>query len=246
MSETPHTPSNGSLGGTPASPKAVDLGDIPDGWDDETEGSDGAVSPASDSLAGVPEPAPIAPEVVATGTAEVPKRGGETDAENTPFTADDLSDVSAATEDDMKSSVGRSDETDLNEDFESYSKAASQGEKALRKRMFSLEQRLHSVDLEDNERTWLWLSPFIGEVADVMADHLGISKGKVFEAAILMFYRNCFSMEKRMLADMGLMLDSSTLQNQELAIEISALEDLANMAMQAEASPLNQVPEETK
>jgi hypothetical protein len=235
----------GSNEGAPSQPDPQQLDEAPNPFDslpDETEGGvdgdfEGPNHPSEDAQNGGNNDGENRGENSGSD-------GGQDEDFSTPFTDDDLSGVEAASDEEIKAKVGRTDEEDLGEQFNSYSKAATQGERALRKRMFELEQRLHSVDLKERERTWIWTSPFITEVTAVMSDHLGIPKCEVYEAAILMFYRNCFSTEKRMLADMGMMLDSSTLQNQELAIEISALEDLANMAMQAEASPLNQVLED--
>jgi hypothetical protein len=204
---------------TPSAPayKGIDLGSIPDGWVDEEELEPNVQSERSNAEE---SPNPSAP--------------------SESFTDDDLSHVEAASSEQINAPTKRSDEEDLNEQFDRYSKASTQSEGDLRKRMYRLDQKLHSVDFEVKERAWIRASPFVLEVADVMALHLGIPKAEVYQAAVLMFYRNCFSSEKRMLGDMGLMLDASTLQNKELAIEASALEDLANLAIQAEASPLNQ------
>lgn len=103
---------------------------------------------------------------------------------------------------------------------------------------------MRTVDLSIKLRTRINYSPYIDEVVSTMGEHSKIPKGEVLEAAILLFYRNVFCAEKRMLADMGLMLDSATLQNQELAMESSALESLAELAMQEEGCPLFPQPEE--
>ena len=222
----------------------IDLGDLPDGGTDEDEatesGANGIPStwdaPKDLSLKQASESEPIVAD-------EVPPLNSDLGGHNDPHQGE-FSGATVATDEEINSAPKDRDEDELNEEFESDSKAASKQERDLRKRMFQLEQKLHSVDLKERKRSHIWVSPFLGEVVEVMSEHLGITKGKVYEAAILMFYRNCFSVEKRMLADLGLMLDSATLQNKELSIEINALEDLANMAMQAEASPLNQAPPE--
>lgn len=154
-----------------------------------------------------------------------------------PFVADDHSGVEPASIDEVNTINSRKDESDLEEDFPRYEKARSDDEKSIRQRLFEAEQKLHTVDLTARSRFRCWYSPFIDELHGLMAEHLGISKGQAIEAATLMFYRNCFSNEKRMLNDLGLMLDSFALQNQELGMEASAMEDLALMAIEAEASP---------
>lgn len=222
----------------------IDLGSIPDAWTMEDEAVVASVKPPlSDEIKvtemtpkSVSGDEPDASDEVVTKSAEIV---GENDPAINPAAEDDLSGIAAASEEDIASTQKRNREADLDQGSEDYTKSASQGEKELKRRMFELEQMLHTVDWDDHDRLYFWGSPFISKVVELMSDHLGISKGRVYEAAIIMFYKNCFS-EGAKLADMGLMLDSATLQNQELAIEISALEDLANLAMQAEASPLNQ------
>jgi hypothetical protein len=72
---------------------------------------------------------------------------------------------------------------------------------------------------------------------DFICEHMGEKQGDILLAALTLFYRNCFSNERRMLHDMGFFLDNLALQNQELCMETSALEDLAQMAIELESSP---------
>jgi len=186
---------------------------------------------ASDGFADVPESDPSR----AAGTTP----GISDPSYEPPFSDDDLEEVDAASDEEVSRVAAKGDEADMEEDFERFAKATSNADETIRQRAFELEQKIHSVDHSNRRKQAFWTSDYYVEIAELIAEQLGCTKGQVIESALLLFFRNCFMDERRMLNDLGLMLDSFTLQTQELGMEVSALEDLANLSIEAESSPLD-------
>lgn len=220
-------------------PNTPKLPNEEDSYDDipVNEGDlNGPLNELRETGAGSTEPASPTGESAPNKDPEAPlKQDGGLDEK--PFASDDISGVQSATDEEINTRSKVSDVSDLNEDFSRHDRARINDEKNLRKRRFLLEQKLHAVDLSARAKFSNRYSPLTDELFHFIADHLGITKGAAIEAAALMFYRNCFSNERRMLNDLGLMLDSFSLQTQELNMEASAIENLALMAIESEMSP---------
>lgn len=107
----------------------------------------------------------------------------------------------------------------------------------IQKRALQLEQKLHLVDLNQKIRHSLWCSPLVFEMIGLIADQLEISKGDVAHTAIIMFYRQCFSDERRSVSELGMLLKNLECQVEELGMQIESLEDTALTAVELELSP---------
>jgi len=160
----------------------------------------------------------------------------EEDTHPNAFKDGDYDGETPASDAEMKSQRGTSN-ADMDEDFGRFSKAADEGEKAIHKKAFDLEQKLHSVDFAQKTCVNIWMNPIFTDILDAMSEQLNVPKSEVAQAALLLFYRTFFSDERRMLNDLGFMLDNLSLQLEEMGMEMSAFEDLANMAVELELSP---------
>lgn len=140
-------------------------------------------------------------------------------------------------DEELKSIKGARNESDLKEEFGRFSKAADAHSREVQEEAFKLEMRLHKLDTSKKVNISIWANPIVNEIINVMAKQLGEDKGEIVLAAMLLFYRNALRDERRLLHDLGFLLDNLALQNQELAMETSVLEDLAQQAIELEASP---------
>lgn len=107
----------------------------------------------------------------------------------------------------------------------------------IQRRAYALEQKLHTADLSQKIRHSLWCSPLVFDMIGLIAEQLGIPKSDVVHMAAIMFYRQCFSDERRMLNDLGMLLNNLECQAEELEMEIQSLEDTALSAVELELSP---------
>ena len=146
------------------------------------------------------------------------------------------SDISQSGEE-LKSNKGARNESDLKEEFERFSKAVDAHAREAQEEAYRLEMKLHKLDTSKKVNISIWANPIVNEIINVMSKQLGEDKGEIVLAAMLLFYRNATRDERRLLHDLGFLLDNLALQNQELAMETSVLEDLAQQAIELEASP---------
>lgn len=113
----------------------------------------------------------------------------------------------------------------------------SKNPEEIQKRALELEQKLHLADLNLKTRNSLWCSPLVFDMIDLIGDQLGIPHGDVAHMAIIMFYRQCFSDERRSVSDLGMLLKNLECQVEELGMEIQSLEETALTAVELELSP---------
>lgn len=142
-----------------------------------------------------------------------------------------------ASDEEFETKNKRGDQSDMEEEFGRYAKATDIDLKEIQKKAYAIEKELQEADLGKKKCVSLSLFPITKKIIDLMAEQLGEPTDKVVHAALLLFYRNVMQDERRMLHDLGFLLDNLALQNQELAMETSALEDLAQQAIELEASP---------
>jgi hypothetical protein len=165
--------------------------------------------------------------------------------ETTPFSPSEYDSEEPASDEDFEAKNKRSDESDMNEKFGRFAKAADIHSIAVQREAHALEMRLHSIDLKQKKNIQVWANPIVDEIIDVIRKQLGEERESVVLAAMLYFYRSVMQDERRMLHDLGFLLDNLALQNQELCMETSALEDLAQQAIELEASPYFSPDEDT-
>lgn len=217
LSSTPEKVSEITAGGTPSQEsKEAQKGESQDAPNtSKKEGQEGSTKP---DQKGIPEDA-------------------DSDEQPDPISDDEIAHEPPATDDEISTTKTRSDESDMGKDFCRYAKAAEMGQEEIQKRAYDLEMKIHNIDASQKTRLNIWASPIVHEILDTMAEQLGVPKSEVILCACVMFYRNCLTDERRMLHDLGFLLDNLALQNQELCMETSSLEDLAQQAIELEASP---------
>ncbi len=208
------------------------LNDLPDGLDDTEETAPASGQEASDS----------APPKTASGAPESSNSGCDSGKDPVPITDPDSEGQTGTEDEQIDGRRSRTDQADMKEDFQHHYNAAIEGEEDIQKRAFALEQKLHTADLSQKVRQYIWASPIVSELYDMMSEQMGVPKSDVLLAAAVLFYRTSFSDERRKLHDLGILLDNLTLQNQELCIETAALEELAQQVVELENSPFFHPP----
>lgn len=107
----------------------------------------------------------------------------------------------------------------------------------IQERACKLEYLLQSADLSEKAQNSLWCNPVIFEMLGLISDQLGVPKGEVVHMAMIMFYRQCFSDERRMINDLGTLLNNLSLQTEQLGLGIQSFEETAQTAVELELSP---------
>ena len=171
--------------------------------------------------------------------------GGDSVEENAAVSSFEFDSEEPATDEEIERKNKRGDESDMEGKFGRFAKAVDLDSKEIQKEAYALEKRLQELDFGEKKTISLWMCPITKEIIDVVADQLGVDISEVVHAAMLLFYRSVMQDERRMLHDLGFLLDNLALQNQELAMETSALEDLAQQAIELEASPYFSPDEDT-
>ncbi|NBB81110.1 MAG: hypothetical protein GVY36_17005 [Verrucomicrobia bacterium] len=220
--------------------KISSIDDLPDGLDEEpsdvqpdnqTPTENGASSAASSAVESAPE----------KGNDSVAKKHGNT----IPCAPSEYGLEESAADEESEAKNKRGDESDMNEKYERFSKAADIHSIEVQQEAHELEMKLHKIDLSQKENVGIWANPILKDIIAVICKQLGETQDKVVLAAMLHFYRSVMQDERRMLHDLGFLLDNLALQNQELCTETSALEDLAQQAIELEASPYFSTDEDT-
>ena len=165
--------------------------------------------------------------------------------EPTPFSPSEYESEETASEEAVKAKNERGDESDMKERFARFAKTADIRSTEIQKEAHDLEMRLQGIDLKQKENVQIWANPIVKDLIKVIGQQLGETHENVVLAGMLHFYRSVMQDERRLLHDLGFLLDNLALQNQELCMETSALEDLAQQAIELEASPYFSPEEET-
>ena len=114
---------------------------------------------------------------------------------------------------------------------------AKKSDADIQERAHKLECRLQSADLSEKSQHSLWCNPAVFEMLGLISDQHGVPKGEVVHMALIMFYRQCFSDERRMINDLGTLLNNLTLQTEQVGLGIQSLEETAQTAVELELSP---------
>jgi hypothetical protein len=165
--------------------------------------------------------------------------------ETTPFYPSEYDSEEPASDEEFEAKNKRGDDSDMNEKFGRFAKAADIHSIEVQKEAHELEMKLHKIDLSQKTNIEVWANPILKDIIKIICKQLGETQDKVVLAAMLHFYRSVMQDERRMLHDLGFLLDNLALQNQELCMETSSLEDLAQQAIELEASPYFSPDEET-
>lgn len=214
--------------------------DLPDALDDDpSDLNSGSQSASENQAASAPDSSAESPSE--KGTDPLTKK----EAETVPFASSEYDSEEPAADDEFEAKNQRGSESDMKEEFGRFAKAADIHSKEIQKKAHQLEMKLHQIDLGKKKNISLWLYPITKEIIDVVCDQMNEDVQEVVLAAMLFFYRHAIGDERRMLHDMGFLLDNLALQNQELCMETSALEDLAQQAIELEASPYFSPDEDT-
>lgn len=123
-------------------------------------------------------------------------------------------------------------------DEDDYRRAEEQAQ-LIRDRVYQLEDKLHDPIATKRERVNFWCSPLVAELAQIMADQLGLAQGDILELALLSFYRGQATPERGVVSALVTHVDQLSLLVSEHTQEMLNLEQVALAAMDAERSPLS-------